>query len=157
MCRLGPETVATGVAHFSHRDQVMTRVLRDLRYAFRALVRTPGFTATVLVTIGIGTGANATVFSFVMPCCFGRLPVWRRHLRSWRCTRAITAAGLYGDTSYPDFESIRTGTHAFAQVAAADNGGVAALRVGDDVHRVSAAAAPAISSTCLVCRRAAAV
>ncbi len=136
----------------------MTHVLRDLRYAFRALVRTPGFTATVLVTIGIGTGTNATVFSFVDALLFRPAAGVAQASSLLAVYTSDYSSGPYGDTSYPDFESIRTGTHAFAQVAAADNGSVAALRVGDDVHRVSVAAVTGdFFSTCLVSRRAAAV
>ncbi|HKV98979.1 MAG TPA: ABC transporter permease [Vicinamibacterales bacterium] len=118
----------------------MTRILRDLRYAFRALVRTPGFTATVLITIGIGTGTNATVFSFVDALLF-RPAAGVAHASSLLALYTSDySSGPYGETSFPDFESIRTGTHAFAQVAAADNDNVAALRVGDDALRVSVAA-----------------
>jgi len=39
--------------------------MRDLRYAIRSLARTPVFTATVVLTIALGVGANAAVFSVV--------------------------------------------------------------------------------------------
>lgn len=37
----------------------------DMRYVFRGLRRTPGFTAAVLVTLAIGIGLNAALFSFL--------------------------------------------------------------------------------------------
>ena len=40
-------------------------ILTDLKFAFRRMGKSPGFTATVLLTLTIGIGANTTVFSVV--------------------------------------------------------------------------------------------
>jgi predicted permease len=44
---------------------LLESVLADLKLAFRRLRRSPGFAATVLLTIAIGIGANTAVFSVV--------------------------------------------------------------------------------------------
>lgn len=38
---------------------------RDLAYALRGLARAPGFTATVIATLGLGLGANVAMFGVV--------------------------------------------------------------------------------------------
>ena len=51
-----------GGAHWMGGGGGMDGVSRDLAYAVRSLLRRPGFTAVVVLTLGIGVGANAGVF-----------------------------------------------------------------------------------------------
>ena len=48
--------------------------LRELRYAARIFVRAPGFSAAVIVTLGLGIGANAGVFSVLSGILLRPLP-----------------------------------------------------------------------------------
>jgi putative ABC transport system permease protein len=43
----------------------VTELARDMRFAVRSLSRVKGLAATVVVTLGLGIGANAAVFSVV--------------------------------------------------------------------------------------------
>ena len=44
---------------------LLENLVRDVRYAARSLRRTPGFTATAIVSLGLGIGAVSTVFGIV--------------------------------------------------------------------------------------------
>ena len=43
----------------------MEALVRNVRYAFRTLSRTPGFTLTVVMTLALGIGANSAVFTAI--------------------------------------------------------------------------------------------
>jgi predicted permease len=53
----------------------MENLRQDLRYAMRALLRAPGFSIIVIISIALGFAANATVFSVANGLLWGLLPV----------------------------------------------------------------------------------
>ena len=46
--------------------------VRDLKFAVQSLTRTPGLAFAVILTLALGIGANAAIFTLVRGCCCDR-------------------------------------------------------------------------------------
>ena len=84
----------------------MSSFLRDLRYGFRALGRNPGLAAVAILTIGIGIGANTTIFSWIRSLLLNPLP------GATQAERVVNIENMAQDgepltTSYLDFRDFR--------------------------------------------------
>jgi putative ABC transport system permease protein len=113
----------------------MDRLLQDIRYAIRGCLKAPGFTLIALLTMGIAIGANATVFSFVDALLLSPPSGVRSPATLVSVYTSDFSSGPYGDTSYPDYESLRA-AKAFADLAACREEAPTLLRIGEGTERV---------------------
>jgi len=95
--------------------------LHDLRYAARGLRRSPGFTATVIVTLALGIGANTTMFAIIDRLMFRPYPYMRAPGEVHRVYLSTTLRGrtlTYATMPYTRYLDIAKGTHSYSQIAA---------------------------------------
>ena len=93
---------------------------QDVRYALRGLRRSPAFTATVIVTLGLGIGANAAMFDVVDRLMFRPLSYLRDpatvHRVYWQWDeRGSTITSL--STQYARYLDLQKLTKSFSQFA----------------------------------------
>jgi putative ABC transport system permease protein len=81
---------------------MMATIWQDVRYAARTLVRQPGFTAVVLLTLALGIGATTAVFSVLDVVLLRPLP-YRDIDRIVMITQRTTS-GRGMSVSWPDFQ-----------------------------------------------------
>jgi predicted permease len=92
-------------------------LLRDVRYGFATMKRTPGFTLATVLTLTLGIGGNTTIFSFVNALLLRPLPV--RDLNRLVALYTSDYSGpAYGGSSYPDYLEFRENNSIFSGMAA---------------------------------------
>jgi macrolide transport system ATP-binding/permease protein len=85
---------------------VLRDFLQDLRYGFRQLRRSPGFSALAILCLTLGIGANAAVFSWLEGILFRPYPLVAHQERLFAV--AGTVPGKRIDLlSWPDFHDLR--------------------------------------------------
>lgn len=104
----------------------MHRLVQDLRYAVRMLLRTPGFTAAAVVCLALGIGATTAIFSIVNTVLLRPLP----YKQSDRLVRVYSEFPTFPNgglrrfwISAPEFLDLRKYATSFATLDAWVSGG----------------------------------
>src|ERR1041385_4865772 len=95
----------------------LERFGQDLRYAARQLRANPGFTATAVLTLALGIGANSAIFSVVSAVLLNPLPYSHPERLMWgngRTPRCYTRAAV----SAPEFREYREQNRGFEHFGA---------------------------------------
>ncbi len=109
-----PDRVSQGA-----RTHLMTDLLRDIRFAFRMMAKSPGTTAVAVVSLALGIGFNTTMFAVVDAVLFKGIPLRDpdRVIRVAATDRdpQFIVGGIL--TSYPDYEDIRDQSESYSGLA----------------------------------------
>src|SRR5882672_1944357 len=101
-------------------NEVADDALQDIRYGFRMLAASPGFTTVAVLSLAIGIGANCAIFSFADALLLRPLPVARPgEVLTVGSTTSIEAFGASSlVSSYRDYVDIRDRSKSFEGLAA---------------------------------------
>src|SRR5579859_5541111 len=97
----------------------MAAFWHEIRFAVRALQKSPGFTAVAVLTLALGIGANTAIFSVVQGVLLRPLPYTHPEnlVQIWN-TYSLLPAFPQVELSPGDFQDFRRSAKSFSQIAA---------------------------------------
>jgi hypothetical protein len=116
------------------KDWMMSSVLQDVRYALRAMLAARGFTAVVLLTLMLGIGANAAIFSVVNSVLLRPLP----YADPDRLV-SIVHHDDYSSVSEPEFADYKRDSRTFERLTAWASGAGSLTGDGEEPEVAQAA------------------
>ena len=114
-------------------------ILRDLRYGWRGLRRTPVFTAFAVLTLGLGIGANTTVFTIINTVLLHPLPAGdpsRLAVLYDTASKTAKPVGVRLPLAYANFADLSDHQASFRSLAAFTPPMVMTLRTDSRPERV---------------------
>jgi predicted permease len=80
---------------------------KDVRYAFRTMAKSPGFTAVAVITLGLGIGVNTAIFNIVREVVFSPRPYPDQAQVVQFYSKDRKHPGKFRQFSYPTYADIR--------------------------------------------------
>ena len=112
-------------------------MLTDIRYALRMLAKNPAFAGVVILTLALGIGANAAIFSLLDTVLLQSLPVTNPdQLAVLSVYDPKEGPGIDSSFSYPMYQDLRDRNSIFSGVIARA-GAQLNVSYGDQTERVS--------------------
>jgi predicted permease len=95
----------------------METLFQDARFSLRTLRNSPGFALISVLTLGLGIGANTTIFSWINSTLLNPIPAVK-HTSSLGMLMLGTDPANPWNFSYPDYIDFRDRNHSFSGMAA---------------------------------------
>lgn len=109
----------------------MESIVQDVRYAFRILKRSPGFSLIAALTVALGIGATTTIFSTVNAVLLKPPPGVRDAGELVRLYRVAQDGSSFHEISYPNYLEYRAANTGLVELAATAVQGVVLSDVGE--------------------------
>jgi putative ABC transport system permease protein len=97
-------------------NKIMDSIIKDIRYGVRGLLKHPGFTAIVVITLALGIGASTAIFSVVDNVLLRRLPY--RNAERIIAIQEFNREGKRGQITSANFLDWRAQNTVFEHLAA---------------------------------------
>jgi macrolide transport system ATP-binding/permease protein len=110
----------------------VSSLIADVRYSFRSLLKNPGLTAAAVLSLGLGIGANTTIFTWVQAVLFRPIPM-AAYPGGLRIAAMENREGASRSWSYPNFRDFRDRTTLMDVVAQDDT--TFSIAEGDTAER----------------------
>ena len=95
----------------------MDALLTNVRYSIRMLLKKPGLTAVILITLALGIGANTTIFSVVYPALLAPLPYSQPEKLFTLAENRPQKGCCFFTSSYPDYLDWKRTAKSFQLIA----------------------------------------